>query len=563
MLIGLDGATFDYIDPLVSRGRLPVLGGLMDRGARAIARSVSPPMTPAAWPSIYTGCRPDKHGVHGWFEGPYKGAALTPVSASTIRTRPIWEYLNAAGRSVGVMNVPLTYPAPEVDGFAISGFDSPFENPSWSNRMSYPPDLWDELVKITGSYKLIELLNEDAGDPELDPHFWARRPPPEVDWTRHFSNWAALENSRAEAFVKFCRQKQPDFMFIVFHPADYFGHRGTRNAAYVERSYELCDQLVAKCLEAADEDTVVMVVSDHGMNEVRDVFFVNKWLEDEGFLKFKEEPDQLQIASLFADLLDFDTDLFSEKQRKFALDRWLGVYGGLSELRKQALGAAFSDAYRGLKFGHGNIDWNATEVFYGGFYGQFFINRAPGSDYDAVADRFMARAEALKNPRTGQPIFSQVRKGQDVYGSFAPGITPDLIGESADFAVMFNGLYQHYLKVEHTIVPREDCDPRFQRPQFGYLGDHTPYGVFIASGPGVRSNCSLNMVDIIDIAPTILALLGVPVPAAMDGRVLAEMSSSGIAEMSNESVIRNTEARLIEAEAESIRQTLRKLGYKL
>ena len=120
-VVGLDAATFDVIDPLVEAGDLPNLARLLERGARGTLRSTTHPLTPLAWTTMVTGVNAGRHGIWDFSERDESGYRLRLVNGSHSRAPALWTRLSAAGRRVGIVNVPFTWPAPEVDGFAIAG----------------------------------------------------------------------------------------------------------------------------------------------------------------------------------------------------------------------------------------------------------------------------------------------------------------------------------------------------------------------------------------------------------------------------------------------------------
>jgi len=121
VLIGLDGAAFRVLQPLIAAGVMPTLARFLREGASGTLLSTHPPVTCPAWPTMFTGVNPGKHGVFSFTcrkggEGKPHTASLLDVHAPTI-----WELLGNAGRRVGVMNVPITFPAQPVNGFMVSG----------------------------------------------------------------------------------------------------------------------------------------------------------------------------------------------------------------------------------------------------------------------------------------------------------------------------------------------------------------------------------------------------------------------------------------------------------
>ena len=127
MIVGFDAATWDLAKPWVAEGFMPNLARLMAEGARGQLESILPPITPPAWTSFTTGKNPGKHGVFHFMESTPDTYALRYTNASSRRTRTIWKILNQAGIGTGTANIPFTYPPEVLNGYQISGMDTPSE----------------------------------------------------------------------------------------------------------------------------------------------------------------------------------------------------------------------------------------------------------------------------------------------------------------------------------------------------------------------------------------------------------------------------------------------------
>src|SRR3954452_24921089 len=146
IVVGLDAATFDVIDPLVEAGDLPNLAGLLDRGARGSLRSTTHPLTPLAWTTMVTGVNAGRHGIWDFVERDESGYLLRLINGSHSRAPALWTRLSQAGRRVGIVNVPFTWPAADVNGFAIAGMDAAARE----EGMTTPRDLIHELQERFG-----------------------------------------------------------------------------------------------------------------------------------------------------------------------------------------------------------------------------------------------------------------------------------------------------------------------------------------------------------------------------------------------------------------------------
>ncbi len=146
VLIGLDGATFTVLDPLMERGVMPFLRDFTARGARAPLRTIMPPLTPPAWTSLVTGLRPGRHGVFDFFQKESADSEHYALAASQdIQAPTIWSLASEAGRKVVSLNFPLMFPPPDIDGWVVPGGWMPWRQ---LRLGCHPPGLFDELKQL-------------------------------------------------------------------------------------------------------------------------------------------------------------------------------------------------------------------------------------------------------------------------------------------------------------------------------------------------------------------------------------------------------------------------------
>ena len=145
-VLGLDGATFDIIKPLIDEGALPNLAAVMKQGAHAKLNSTILHHSPPAWTTFATGKNPGKHGILGFTRMSPHSYKLDLVYGAHNRAKTMWEVLGETGKKVIVMNIPMTYPPKAVNGILLSGLDTP----STDVQFTHPPDLREEILRVSG-----------------------------------------------------------------------------------------------------------------------------------------------------------------------------------------------------------------------------------------------------------------------------------------------------------------------------------------------------------------------------------------------------------------------------
>src|SRR5213080_437095 len=285
IIIGLDAATWTLIRPWMAEGGMPNLAKLMNAGVSGTLQSVLPPITPPAWTSFMTGKNPGKHGVFHFIETAPDRYAMNYANGGSRRSPTVWRILNAAELSVGTMNVPFTYPPEALDGFQISGLDTP----SATSQFVYPASLKRELVDHLGK------INHDLrflGNMSTDH----RRAQVLVEMERIDQQWAAVA-------LHLLEHHPQDVMMFVFMSIDtvqhyfwqymdrsHFLHDPKAEARFgnaVSEVYERLDAVTGQIIAKLPADTTVLVVSDHGGGPVVDrTVFLNRYLHQLGLLHY-------------------------------------------------------------------------------------------------------------------------------------------------------------------------------------------------------------------------------------------------------------------------------------
>jgi len=365
LVIGLDGATFEVLDPLFEQGLLPNLAALRERGTEGVLETVSPAISPPAWTSATTGVNPGKHNVYDFFHVSKTSPQPFLTSALDRRARPVWWFLNRAGYRTGILNIPMTFPPDGVDGFFISGF--PFGQAT--TGFTYPKELEEEL----GEYPL-DLFGESlpAGrERELLDHFRhtferhqtvAKRLLTEKDWDLFWVVFTGTDKVQ-HYYWKFSDPKHPGYDPVL---ADEFG-------TAIRDFFVRVDEVVGEFVAAAGPECNVIVLSDHGFGPIYEELRLFQWLRDEGFIV----PDP------------------ANPQVPLTLDAYApGAFGGL--LRVSLLGRDFQ-------------------------------GRVPPEEAAEVRERLKERLAALVDPETGEPFAERIFVRDELYHGPYVENAPDVV----------------------------------------------------------------------------------------------------------------------------------------
>ncbi len=289
LLVGLDGATFSVIDPLLAAGELPVLAGLVEHGARGPLRSEKPMRSPALWTTMATGRPREQHGIDRFtFDDP-AGAGKVLVNSTMRKSLAVWEILGAAGRSVGVAGWWATWPAEPVRGWLVSDRITRSRWSEWadgakSERLTYPPGLAAELLPLVVDPRqppLDELRAIVPFTPQEEAELLAAEKPIWAHGPSVLKFAYCTQRSYEKMALHLLARGQPDFTTLFLIAQDPVSHtfwhyhepqaydfgdqpRLPHRAAAVANMYRHNDRYMAELLAAVSEDTVVLVVSDHG-----------------------------------------------------------------------------------------------------------------------------------------------------------------------------------------------------------------------------------------------------------------------------------------------------------
>ena len=548
-MIGLDGMTFDVLDPLIEDGTTPAIGRLVRDGARAPLETIFPPLTAAAWTSAVTGKNPGKHGILEFFLRRPGTMEDMAVNQKLRDSRAIWDLLGDAGIRSIVTNVPCTYPPESIPGVMISDFLTP------GGRRDFvkPDGLLDEIESEFGPYRLHlggtyrrgqidsvvdELIDEIEYKTKVNRFLMERE-----EWGACFTHVWGTDRIQHELWHLF------DPRHPRHDPEEAKGYR-SRVTEYWTR----VDDCVAQMVEAAGPSCNTVIVSDHGFGPLHKYCSFNVWLLQQGFLRLKS--DAATIVKRLAFALGVTPEFAFKMSRRVSA-------GGAKAKRGVTADRTARGKLNKLFLSFNNVDWSRTKVYSKGNYGQLFVNLkgrepngtvAPGAEYEAVRDDLIRRLRAITDPATGKPLIGEVFKREELFHGRHVESAPDVCFLPADMRYI-------------SIGDMDFTSNRFIVDAFGISGGHRMHGIFAAHGPSIRRGTALGAAHITDLTPTMLHLLGQPVVDDMDGRVLEEILEPAFAQANPIRTVAATggheaaDADLSADETGEIKDRLRELGY--
>ncbi len=498
MVIGLDGATFDLIRPWAQQGKLPTFAKIMEEGCWGELTSTIPPFTAPAWCSFATGKNPGKHGMYDFAGRKHGTYEMVPLDATYIKAPPIWEILSHYGRSVGVLNVPMTYPPAKVNGFLVTGMLTPPR----ASIFTYPPELGPELMKAVPGYAIW---------PEGVFH-------PLGQEASFLKVVLELTEMRYSATRYLMGRLDWDFFMVVFRGPDLVQHwlwkhmEAQQNneglADGILEVYKKLDRILASFLELIPPNTFLMLMSDHGAGPLDTYIHVNTWLLEQGYLKIK--PYLLPQGKLWMFRLGVTPRSVYRLLMRTGLRKGIG---SMVRERKGQVRRLLDQVFLSFK----DVDWPRTLAYSYGNVGPIYLNVkgreplgrvSPGPEYERLREEIALRLMELRDPDSGLPLVEKVYRKEELYSGPALGDAPDLFFMPKDLRHQAFGLLQF-------------TSNKWWEPSFDRSGGHRMNGIVLFWGPGVRRGI-LSQAKMTDLAPTVLALLGIPIPVDMDGRVLQE-----------------------------------------
>ncbi|RLF23912.1 MAG: hypothetical protein DRN01_07225 [Thermoplasmata archaeon] len=502
IILGLDGATFNVIFPLIKRGNLPNFKELIETGAYGSLRSTIPPLSSSAWASFMTGMNPGNHGVYDFILKKPNSYDTMFLNGSLVRASPFWEIIGREGKKVVIQNVMGTYPPKPVNGYLITGFLSPPGKP-----YTYPLDFRFELEEKFGEYPRAPGTSVQPGR--------------EKEYVEKI--YENMEK-RKKITDYLMSNKEWDLFVVVFEETDVLQHAFWKYFTgetedkkldflkdVIPNIYKKFDNYLGGLLQKVDEDTALIVLSDHGFGNLKKVVFINNILLEMNMLKLQRNPRTQLKKFCLRHHLNVETLLKIGEKIGFKIKG-----AAIEAKREQAIANK-------LFLSKDDIDWKRTKAFSIGVGGHIFINlkekepegMVSKDEYEEIIDHIVTKLQELRDPETNEKIIEKVYRKEEIYKGKLLDYMPDL-----------------------SILPKEGYftlyKEHFISPSFlmksSVSGSHTLYGVFMMKGCGVEGGTKVSNIAIWDVPAIVLKIFSIDgryIDGKIDGKMPKELSIKG------------------------------------
>ena len=503
-VLGVDGATFDVILPLVEKGELPNLKKMIDQGTWGELESVIPPSSGPAWTSFQTGKIPSNHGIFDFLTKRPKSYDTHYINSTNIRGEKLWDILGRYGLKSGIINVMVTYPPYPVNGFLLTGGLTPM-----GSKYAYPDELAKEIEDKFGAYRLwgVGGVTLTSGGEE-----------------KFINSYFSNEKRRIEIVKYLMAEKDWDFFMVMLESADPLQHElwkyiDSKHPRFDEDApdfikdavpnfYNLVDTFLGEVLGVLPPNATVCIMSDHGFGPLDRYFLVNNFLMDIGMLKLKTSIGSGVKRSIFRVI---SLEQLYRVARRIGLNRAAKVFrGGARERALSGLVPSFKD-----------IDWRRTKAFAVGASGHIYLNVQgrepegivkPGDEYKNVRDYIARELKAVVDHKTGNKAVEKVFIKEDLHIGRLAERAPDI---SFLPSRGFGTLHREQFVSPSMFIDSPSC------------GTHRKNGIVMICGLNIKKGKKIEGARIFDLAPTILYLFGIPIPNDIDGHVIREIFEKG------------------------------------
>jgi predicted AlkP superfamily phosphohydrolase/phosphomutase len=526
LIIGLDGFTWRLGREFMECGVMPNLAQMVKQGCSGDLRSVIPFETPSAWASFQTGCYPAKTGVYTFHVYDRQLRQIHTSNFSDIAVPTLLELAHRAGKKMVSINLPMTWPAPKIGGIIIPGFMCP----AITRDTVYPGEIYDRYLSKRHNYDMVNTKSCKTITAFVDQQI-------------------ATEKARCDVALDLMRETPWDIFCVHNQSSDHVQHAmwthldssvpGFRQDAHddILRFYRRCDDMIGQITQAAGPETITFIISDHGFRLRKSSFWLNAWFREQGYLRlYERQIRKNRWTSLKTNLKKFVPGLQAAAR---LCGSWQSRWHKTNFLEND------------LSYFRDVIDLsNTSAMAFGAMAGLVYLHGNSGQR-ESLAREITRKLMSEFGEGSPRPVIRKITLGNETFAQNPGKDVPDLVVHSIP------GVTFHV----NPLAPNILADVNTRQSDNMNVGTHDQQGIAVLCGPGIKKGIRWDG-DIVDIVPTILAILELPVLRHMDGRVwLQAFMDPPPIRYEDFSVVRKTAESYMRSEQDDIEKRLKDLGY--
>jgi predicted AlkP superfamily phosphohydrolase/phosphomutase len=469
-----------------------------------VSESVLPPVTCPNWKCYASSKSPGSHDVYWWEKVNRETLEIDVPDSRSFTASELWDYLNDEDVDAGVINLPMSYPPREIERFMIAGGPRSREEDYTS-----PGDLEEDIEQRFG-YRVhprnVVTSNQDESGVEATHE---------------------LIGCRFETAEALLEERDIEFLHLTIFHLNVLQHYYW-NGEPVKRAWELIDDRIGRFL---DDGHTIFLMSDHGCDEIQEVFHVNEWLSAEGYL------------SLETTAADYLMKTGITQERIAGLVRSLGLESRIRKYVPRRLVDRFPDEEgikRDSKFE--KLDRDQSVAIASGQGLVYLLLDPDSSQYDAVRTEIISKLADLETQR-GTPVATEIHEGEAIYPEGDPLFRPDIIFEQGP------GIHTSGAVGKGEII----ADPG------RWAAENIRDGLFLAHGPNVEPKGDIGKISILDIAPSVLYAMDLAIPEDFEGTPVPAVNTNRDAVTKRSPLPDRTQETT--AESDAVEERLADLGY--
>lgn len=469
-ILGLDGGSFELINKWMEKGSLPNIRQLCEEGVSSDMQSCLPPVTCPNWKCYATGKNPGKLGVFWWEKILREENKIVNTSSSHhFDGKEFWRFMDD---EVAIVNLPTSYPPEEINGIHVSGGPG-----SEQSGYTYPEDLEKDL-NSKYNYQIhpenMSLLSKDSPDNKCVDEIYE------------------LIDERFDLIEDLIQSNDYEFIHLTVFYLNVLQHFYWDHDV-VKKAWNMIDSRIGEIMENGSLDHI-FIMSDHGSNKIETEFHINTWLEENGYLVTKKG------ATDALHKLGVTRERVRPILNKLGLEWWARrlVPKRVQNLLPDTEGSVKKSGKEDV------IDWGKSKAVASG-QGPIYILETDDESRDKIKQQLISDLDGLNDG--DNRIIEHAVPARDVYNGKYVNEGPDIVLDQA------SGIH-----IDGSIGSSEI----FSEPD-RWLGENKDTGMFIAHGESINEDSEITDMHILDIAPTVLHLMGYKVPSNMDGEVHKEL----------------------------------------